>query len=109
MRLRIPRPTLVICGGLQPALHELLGGDDDGLRPRWLPHLAPLPSQPESLSNGSHPASWQSLLGGDLLRFRREGSLSNRCCRGTRGCLASHGDHRGKRRVGCDGMGDQGR
>ena len=48
--LRIARPTLVICGGLQPGLHDLLGGDEDGLRPRWLPHLAAMPEDlPESL------------------------------------------------------------
>jgi hypothetical protein len=44
VNLRIDRPTLVICGGLQTALHELLGGEEDGLRPRWLPHLATLTS-----------------------------------------------------------------
>ena len=43
VRLRINRPTLVICGGLQPRLHELLGGEEDGMRPRWLPHLAAMP------------------------------------------------------------------
>ena len=40
--IRIDRPVVTICGGLQPHLHHLLGGDDDGFRPRWLPHLAPL-------------------------------------------------------------------
>ena len=39
-RLHIDKPTLVICGGMQPRLHGLLGGDMDGMRPRWLPHLA---------------------------------------------------------------------
>ena len=40
IELDIAHPTLVICGGLQPSLHALLGAEDDGLRPRWLPHLA---------------------------------------------------------------------
>jgi hypothetical protein len=44
--LRIPKPTVVICGGLQPHLHGILGGEVDGLRPRWLPHLAELPARP---------------------------------------------------------------
>lgn len=34
LRLRIQRPTVVICGGLQPHLHELLGSDEDGSRAR---------------------------------------------------------------------------
>lgn len=38
----VPRPVVSIVGGIQPALHRLLGGDEDGMRPRWLPHLAPL-------------------------------------------------------------------
>ena len=42
--LRIPKPTVVICGGLQPHLHGVLGGERDGLRPRWLPHVAELPA-----------------------------------------------------------------
>ena len=68
--LRIPQPTLVICGGLQPALHPLLGGDEDGLRPRWLPHLAELPQDgdgsPPPLVNAD-PWGW---LITDLLRRR---------------------------------------
>jgi hypothetical protein len=55
MRLRISRPTLVICGGLQPALHELLGGEEDGLRPRWLPHLAGTPATTGELGHGPRP------------------------------------------------------
>jgi Protein of unknown function (DUF3987) len=70
VRLRIARPTLVICGGLQPALHELLGGEDDGLRPRWLPHLAALPAEAGSLSGGAQVLDWQTLLGGELLPRR---------------------------------------
>jgi hypothetical protein len=70
IKLRIPRPTLVICGGLQPALHELLGGEEDGLRPRWSPHLAEMPDDPGSLNDAPVPIEWQLLLGGQLLPIR---------------------------------------
>ena len=70
VKLRISRPTLAICGGLQPPLHELLGGDDDGLRPRWLPHLAALPKTTGSLAGGRPVVGWQKLIGGDLLPRR---------------------------------------
>jgi hypothetical protein len=43
VRLRIDSPTVGICGGLQSHLHALLGEAEDGLRPRWLPHLAAMP------------------------------------------------------------------
>jgi hypothetical protein len=68
--LRIPRPTLVICGGIQPALHDALGGEEDGLRPRWLPHLAPLPDEAGNLASTTAPNDWRSLLGGILLPIR---------------------------------------
>ena len=70
VKLRISRPTLVICGGLQPALHELLGGEEDGLRPRWLPHLAAAPETVGDLGHGRHPNDWQLLLGAHLLPKR---------------------------------------
>jgi hypothetical protein len=66
--LRVPSPTLVICGGLQPRLHELLGAEDDGMRPRWLPHLA---SMPERQSLGAITSgTWGGLL--DLLASARD-------------------------------------
>lgn len=68
--IRIPRPTLVICGGLQTRLHDLLGGEDDGMRPRWLPHLSQLSHVDSLSSNGRHPADWQTLLAGELLPIR---------------------------------------
>lgn len=40
VNLFIARPTLVIVGGLPTEQHALLGDDRDGLRPRFLPHLA---------------------------------------------------------------------
>jgi hypothetical protein len=58
----IPRPTVVICGGLQPALHELLGGDADGMRPRWLAHLAGMPTIHSQDAEPGPPASWETLL-----------------------------------------------
>ncbi|MBV9325729.1 MAG: DUF3987 domain-containing protein [Chloroflexi bacterium] len=41
--LYIDRPTLVLVGGLQTVRHSLLGPVDDGIRPRWLLHLAERP------------------------------------------------------------------
>jgi hypothetical protein len=68
VNLRIPRPTLVICGGLQTVLHELLGDEGDGLRPRWLPHLAAMPTS--RAVDGAHGVddmqavtNWQELIG----------------------------------------------
>lgn len=70
VKLRISRPTLVICGGLQPALHELLGGEEDGLRPRWLPHLTGTPDGGVGLDAGRVPVDWQVLLLSRLLSRR---------------------------------------
>lgn len=75
--LHIDHPTLVICGGLQPAVHDLLGGEGDGLRPRWLPHIAPLPEETGDLSEEAVPAAWQLLLGRDLIP-RRDQSRARR-------------------------------
>jgi hypothetical protein len=36
----VQTPTVIISGCLVPASLDLLGGHDDGMRPRWLPHLA---------------------------------------------------------------------
>jgi hypothetical protein len=65
--LRIDRPTLVICGGLQSAIHDLLGSDEDGLRPRWLPHLAGMPDPPAAKPDGvpadlQAVSAWEALL-----------------------------------------------
>ena len=50
--LLIERPTLVLYGGVQDEYQHLLGAEGDGLRPRWLPHLAtfapPLPERSEA-------------------------------------------------------------
>lgn len=40
INILIPRPMLVICGCLPSEQHVLLGDDRDGLRPRFLPHVA---------------------------------------------------------------------
>jgi Protein of unknown function (DUF3987) len=70
VNLRIPRPTLVLCGGLQPHLHELLGGEEDGLRLRFLPHLATLPDE-DGLGSNASPTAWQLLPARDLAPKRR--------------------------------------
>ena len=59
-RIRIARPTVVVCGGLQPHLHELLGPPEDGLRARWLPHLASMPNDVELGAPVSY--EWSSAL-----------------------------------------------
>lgn len=67
--LLVSRPTVVICGGLQPGLHHLLGGEEDGMRPRWLPHLAVMPEQAPSDISAQTVTSWTALL--DALVQRR--------------------------------------
>lgn len=61
VRLHVDRPTVIVCGGLQPHLHELLGPDDDGMRPRWLPHLADMPEPMGLVEITSLP--WHTLIG----------------------------------------------
>lgn len=71
--IHVPQPQLVIVGGLQPALHGLLGGDEDGLRPRWLPHL--VPATPTAQAGELDPGLlrfWEALLVDDLLACREE-------------------------------------
>lgn len=43
VRVRIGQPTVTIVGGMQPHLCDLLGSERDGMRARWLPHLAEMP------------------------------------------------------------------
>src|SRR5439155_25600644 len=69
VKIVIRRPTLVICGGLQTELHELLGDERSGLRPRWLPFLAAMPA-PTTFAHADVPVDWQCLLGGGLLPAR---------------------------------------
>jgi hypothetical protein len=74
VKLRISRPTLSICGGLQTHRHALLGGEEDGLRPRWLPHLAAMP-EPSATEAASPFADQQAISDwGALL----EGLIDNR-------------------------------
>lgn len=72
--LRIARPTVVICAGLQPHLHALLGGERDGLRPRWLPHLAELPAEIGDVGRVDIDAvdGWCELVGAILGRRGHE-------------------------------------
>jgi putative DNA primase/helicase len=66
--LYIPRPVVVVCGGLQPGLHELLGGETDGLRGRWLPHLV-APSDTVSHARAD-TSGWNRLITDQLLPAR---------------------------------------
>jgi Protein of unknown function (DUF3987) len=68
--IRVPRPTVVVVGGLQTGLHNLLGGDLDGMRPRWLPHLAEMPAIQPPERDRPYSVQWQTLLGGELLPER---------------------------------------
>ena len=70
--LRMPRPTLVICGGLQTELHALLGDEASGMRPRWLPHLAAMPTHNSASTEHGNTADidWTTLLGGKLIPVR---------------------------------------
>ncbi len=63
------RPTLVLCGGLQPTLAGLLGAEDDGMRPRWLPHLSALPelALDEKPTDGK---AWAKLIARELIPER---------------------------------------
>jgi len=67
VRLSIPHPTLVICGGLQPRLEALLGDEDDGFRSRWLPHYAAV--SPARGSGQIETGAWRALL--DVLAAAR--------------------------------------
>jgi DnaB helicase-like protein/uncharacterized protein DUF3987 len=59
----IPYPVVPIVGGIQPELHDLLGGEGDGLRPRWLLHLATLdPVAQEAGGMATVPPAWSVLL-----------------------------------------------
>lgn len=61
--LLIPRPVVCIVGGIQPAMQALLGGEEDGLRPRWLPHLASLDLTAQaSGTSATRPAAWVRTL-----------------------------------------------
>lgn len=61
----IPRPVVPIVGGIQPELHAMLGGEGDGLRPRWLLHVAELdPVAQDAGGMATVPAGWGTLLDG---------------------------------------------
>lgn len=67
--IMIEKPTMVVIGGLQTGLHSRLGGEEDGLRPRWLPHLSDLRSLQLPDGGMFTPGVWDKLLL-DLLSFR---------------------------------------
>lgn len=66
--LLIPNPTVCVVGGLVPAAHELLGGPDDGFRPRWLPHYAGTGPDVDQPATHATP-EWTKLLT-TLLMYR---------------------------------------
>ena len=70
VKLRCPRPTLAICGGLQTGLHELLGDEESGMRPRWLPHIGVMPEEDGTLRRGGAPLGWRSVIRGALVPAR---------------------------------------
>lgn len=61
--LLIPRPVVPIVGGIQPELHPMLGSEGDGLRPRWLLHLAGLDPVAQEAGGMAHvPDNWAPTL-----------------------------------------------
>lgn len=63
LNISLSAPTLAIVGGLQPELHDRLGGDEDGMRPRWLPHLAQRPPASAFGSlDGATVLSWPQII-----------------------------------------------
>jgi len=59
----IARPVVCIVGTLQPPLNHLLGGEEDGLRPRWLPHLATLdPTAQDVGGMATRSDTWSATL-----------------------------------------------
>lgn len=69
LRIHIPKPTVVICGGLQPHYQELLGSPEDGMSARWLPHLAAMP-EGDAPVDDVVPPGWGDLL--DRVLARRQ-------------------------------------
>jgi hypothetical protein len=59
--LYIAHPVVSVLGGIQPHLHYLLGDEDSGFRPRWLPHLAPL-GIIEWRKRHHFPADWDKTI-----------------------------------------------
>lgn len=62
--LLVDRPVVTIVGGIQPPLHHRLGGEEDGMRPRWLPHVATLDVAAQDAGGMATVApSWAQTLG----------------------------------------------
>jgi DNA polymerase-1 len=59
----VPRPTVVLVGGLQPYLQTLLGGDEEGLRPRWLLHVASFERTPVRFPGDVALTTYARLIG----------------------------------------------
>jgi hypothetical protein len=78
----VVRPVVVICGGLQPALHDLLGPESDGLRPRWLPHLAAMPDASSSGPAADVPERCITITQAEGVKAanRRRGALTPGLC-----------------------------
>lgn len=75
--LLIERPVVPVVGGLQPHLHVLLGDDETGFRPRWLPHY--VASWEADWGSTRAPGIWDERIaalyekGGVRLRLRGKG------------------------------------
>jgi Bifunctional DNA primase/polymerase, N-terminal/Protein of unknown function (DUF3987) len=71
----IAEPCISVCGGLPTHMHNLLGDDDDGMRPRWLPHMSN--TDTEWRENLSSISSWDDTIA-KLFEspFRRDWKMS---------------------------------
>ncbi len=76
--IRVEHPVLTIVGGLQIARLDVLGDDDDGFRPRWLPHLSETADIPWIESHGT--PGWDAAIRGlcKISAQRRDWELCGR-------------------------------
>ena len=58
----IRRPVLSIVGGIQPHLAHLLGSEDSGFRPRWLPHIVPPTEDADWADEPIISTKWENVI-----------------------------------------------
>lgn len=58
--IRVPNPVVSVVGTIQPGRMDLLGPVDNGMRARWLLHIADMPKLPRT--NATTPKSWKAAI-----------------------------------------------